>query len=100
VRIGGMIWFIAGFAFCLVFLDDGIGGLLTGIVTVVGAIVTFVLELGGVDGGGPGVVLAVLVLIGVTLLVGREWTERARGKVDADDAWNKRSAYRRPKKGG
>jgi hypothetical protein len=28
MRIGGMVWFAAGFAFCLLYLNDGIGGLI------------------------------------------------------------------------
>jgi hypothetical protein len=54
--------------------------------------VTFLVEFGVAAGAG-----GVLILIAVSLLIGREWSERARGKVDADDAWNKRKAHRTPK---
>lgn len=55
---------------------------------------TFVLTLGGVAGEGMLGVVAVLALIGVTLLMGREWSERARGKYDADEAWERRKKHR------
>lgn len=89
-----MVWFAAGFAFCLVYLDDGIGGLIGAITTVVGGAVTFVLTLGGLAGGGMLGVFAVLALIGATLLVGRSWSERARGFHDADEAFKRRKNYR------
>lgn len=95
MRIGGLVWFIAGFAFCLVYLNDGIGGLLSFIVTGIGRIVTFVLTLGGLAGGGAVGAVAVLALIGVTLLIGRSWAERARGFYDADEAFNRRKNYRK-----
>jgi hypothetical protein len=94
MRIGGMVWFAAGFAFCLVYLNDGLGGLIGFITSAVGGVVTFILTLGGLAGGGiPGVV-AVLALIGATLLVGRAWSERARGFYDADEQFNRRKRHR------
>jgi len=90
-----MVWFAAGFAFCLLYLDDGIGGLIGVVTTVLGGAVTFVLTLGGLAGGGVMGALAVLVLIGVTLLIGRSWSERARGFHDADEAFNRRRNHRR-----
>jgi hypothetical protein len=44
--------------------------------------------------GALGWVLVPLTLV-VGLWVGREWSERARGAKEADDAWEKRNAYRR-----
>ncbi|MBW3606277.1 MAG: hypothetical protein KY460_15510 [Actinobacteria bacterium] len=96
MRISAFIWFVAGFAFCLVYLDDGIGGVLRGIVTVVGGIVTFVLTLGGVASGGVLGAVAVLAVIGVALLVGRSWAERARAFYDADLLFKRRRNYRLP----
>ncbi len=97
-----MVWFAAGFAFSLVLLNDALGGLLTVVAGAVGAVVVFVLELGGLsaaDGGastdGMVAVFAVLALIGASLLVGRSWAERARGFHDADEAFNRRQNYRR-----
>jgi hypothetical protein len=103
VRIGGLLWFITGFAFCLVWLQDGIGGLFDVLAGAVGGVVTFLLELGGrndaagagATGDGMLAVVAMLGVIGLALLAGREWSERARGKVDADDAWKKRKAHRK-----
>lgn len=101
MRIGGMVWFAAGFAFCLLYLNDGIDSLLRLVGATVGAVVVFVLELGGLsaaDGGasseGMLAVFAVLALIGVTLLIGRSWAERARGFHDADEAFERRRKYR------
>ncbi len=90
-----MVWFAAGFAFCLLYLNDGIGGLLSVVTTVVGRVVTFVLTLGGLAGGGVMGAFAVLALIGVTLLIGRSWSERARGFHDADEAFKRRRNHRR-----
>ena len=89
-----MVWFAAGFAFCLLFLNDGIGGLLNVVTTVIGSAVTFVLTLGGFADGGVMAALAVLALIGVTLLIGRSWSERARGFYDADEAFRRRNRHR------
>jgi membrane protein implicated in regulation of membrane protease activity len=94
MRIGGMLWFVAGFAFCLLFLNDGLGGLFSFVATALGNIVTFVLTLGGFAGGGALGAVAVLALIGVALLVGRTWAERARGAYDANEAFERRRNYR------
>lgn len=94
MKVGGLLWFVAGFAFCIAYLEDGVDGLFKTVATAVGAIVTFVLTVGGVAGDGMPGVVAVLALIGVTLLVGREWSERARGHHDADEAWERRKKYR------
>lgn len=90
-----MVWFAAGFAFCLLYLNDGIGGLIGVVTAVVGGAVTFVLTLGGFAGGSIMGAFAVLALIGVTLLVGRSWSERARGFHDADEAFNRRRNHRK-----
>jgi hypothetical protein len=94
MRIGGLLWFVAGFAFCLLFLNDGLGSLFGVVASTVGGIVVFVLTLGGLAGGGPLGAVAVLALIGVTLLAGRTWAERARGAYDANDAFERRRKYR------
>lgn len=89
MRIGGLVWFIVGFVTCMLFTNDLLGSVLGGAVTAIGRIVTFFLELGTAGVGG------VLALIAVALLLGREWSERARGKFEADRAWNNRNAHRR-----
>lgn len=89
MRVGGLIWFVAGFGFCIAYMDDGIGSVLTTVASVVGGVVTFVLEVGATAGIG-----GVLVVIALALFIGRTWSENARGKRDADDAWKKRTAYR------
>lgn len=86
-----MVWFAAGFAFCLVYLDDGIGGVLTAIISVIGAVVTFLLELGVVAGVG-----GVLLVIALALFAGRSWSERARAFHDADLLFRRRRNYRLP----
>lgn len=91
MRIGGMVWFAAGFAFCLVYLNDGIGGVLTAIISVVGGVVTFLLELGVTAGIG-----GVLLVIALALFAGRSWSERARGFYDADLLFRRRRNYRLP----
>jgi hypothetical protein len=89
-----MLWFVAGFAFCLLFINDGLGGLFGFVATALGSVVTFVLTLGGFAGGGVLGAVAVLALIGGTLLVGRTWAERARGAYDAKEAFERRRNYR------
>ena len=89
MRVGGLVWFAAGFAFCVAYMNDGLDGVFTVAADVVGGVVTFVLELGVTAGIG-----GVLLVIGLTLLIGREWSERARGAYDADEAWNRRRRHR------
>lgn len=89
MRIGGLIWFVAGYAFCMVVMGDGLGGLFTTTASIVGAIVKVLAALGTFG------FIGTLVVLGLGLLFGSRWAERARGKFDADNAWRNRNAYRR-----
>ena len=71
MRVGGLLWFVTGFALCAVSMNDGVGSVLTTAVTLVGSVVTFVLELGTTAGIG-----GVLVVIALALLIGRTWGGR------------------------
>lgn len=85
--------FILGFAAGIavpIFIENGyLTGIFTALVMIIGAIVTFVLELGVVAGIG-----GVLLLLAGALLLGREWNERARGRYDAEEAYANRSRHR------
>jgi len=86
-----MVWFVAGFAFCMVYINDGFGGVLTAIFSVVGGVVTFLLELGVTAGIG-----GVLLVIALALFAGRSWSERARAFYDGDLLFKRRRNYRLP----
>jgi hypothetical protein len=90
VRVGWLAWLIIGFALCWVWINDWLDELVGAVGFVVGGLVTFLLELPLAAGIG-----GVLLLMGFTLWLGREWSERARGKFDADAAWNNRDRHRR-----
>lgn len=90
MKAGTWVAFGAGVLVCLVVLNDGYDEALSGLAAIASRASTFVtgvLEL-------PPILVALLVL-GLGLLIGRNAAERGRARRDADDAWNKRKAYRR-----
>lgn len=89
MRVGGWVWFVAGFAFCWVWMHDGLGGLFEVAVAVIGGLATFVLELPFAAG-----IAGVLILIGLAMWGGQWCSETARGKHEADQAWERRNAHR------
>jgi hypothetical protein len=83
----GLLWGIAiGIALCVIVMNGWIDDTFTTGVHVIRRLFKFL--------GALGWVLVPLVL-GAGLLIGREWSERARGAKEADDAWNRRNAYRK-----
>lgn len=84
-----ILGFAAGIAAPMLLEGGDLPAVFSGVATVIGAVVTFVLELGVVAGVG-----GALLLIGGALLVGREWSERARGRYDAEEANANRSRHR------
>lgn len=83
-----LLWGIAiGIALCVMVMNGWIDDTFTTGVRVIRRLFTFF--------GALGWVLVPLTL-GAGLLIGREWSERARGAKDAGDAWNRRNAYRKP----
>lgn len=84
-----ILGFVAGVAVPRLIESGGLTDVFSMVVLVVGAVVTFVLELGVVAGIG-----GALLLIAGALLVGREWNERARGRYDAEEAYANRSRHR------
>ncbi|HSK89886.1 MAG TPA: hypothetical protein VK875_01105 [Euzebyales bacterium] len=91
MRGGGLGWFLAGIAACLLVINDRVGDGFDMVTVALAGVTTFVVTL--LTALGP--VLGAIVVLGVGLVIGSLRAERARGRKDADDAWNKRSAYRR-----
>lgn len=86
---GGLFWFILGVIATLAFVNDWVDEGLAGVVAVAGGVITFLFQLGVVGG-----FLGALVLIGLSLIAGREWSERARGTYEADAAFKRRREHR------
>jgi hypothetical protein len=81
--------FIAGIVTFILVENGGLGGVLGAIIAAIGGVVTFFLQLPIIAGVG-----GVLILMFATLLIGREWSERARGRYDAEEAFANRSRHR------
>jgi hypothetical protein len=81
--------FIAGIVTFILVENGGLGGVLGAIIAAIGGVVTFFLQLSIIAGVG-----GVLILMFATLLIGREWSERARGRYDAEEAFANRSRHR------
>ena len=84
---GGWIWFIAGIAVAVIVSNDDTSSVVEVVFGLISAVAIFLgaLEL------GP---LAVVVLV-VGVVLGVQWSERTRGRQEADAAWEKRSSYRK-----
>jgi hypothetical protein len=88
VRSGFLFGFIAGVTVCVIVANGQIGG----IFTLIGALAEGVAAiLKAADGAG---IIGVLAVIGIGLIVGRNWSENRRGRKEADAAWDRRKTFR------
>jgi hypothetical protein len=88
VRSGFLFGFIAGVTVCVIVANDQIGG----IFTLIGALAEGVAAiLNAADGAG---IIGVLAVIGIGVIVGRNWSENRRGRKEADAAWDRRKTFR------
>ena len=81
--------FITGIVTLILVKNGRLGGVLGAILAATGGIVTFFLELPIIARVG-----GVIIVVFATLLIGREWSERARGLYDAEEAFANRSRHR------
>ena len=87
---GWLLGFIADFVVCMAIAGGWLGNVFHVIAKVLGGFVTFWLELPliiALPGGS-------LILLGSGLVLGRNWSEWARGRYDANNSWNARNNYR------
>ena len=81
--------FITGIVTLILVENGRLGGVLGAILAATGGSVTFFLELPIIARVG-----GVIIVVFATLLIGREWSERARGRYDAEEAFANRSRHR------
>lgn len=81
--------FITGIAVFILAERGSLPGVFGTITRIVGGVVTFFVELPIIAGVG-----GVLIVMFAVLLIGREWSERARGRYDAEEAFANRSRHR------
>lgn len=85
---GFLFGVIVGVVASVVVATDGLGG----IFTFIGALAAGVAAiLAAADGNG---IIGVLVVIGLSLLAGRNWTENRRARKQGEEAWNTRKRFR------
>ena len=90
MKAGTWVAFFAGVLACLIVANDGYDAFFTRLADAGAVAATFV---EGVFELPP--IAVALIVLGFGLLIGRNAAERGRARRDAQDAWNKRSAYRR-----